>query len=304
VDPDFPLRLAAIEQVNALSRRFDDLVPRSELARGVTVDGRRYPLFNPMAGIHRPARFKGPAALTILTTAPRPDRPPPYEDVFDEQSGTIAYSYRRDGPHHPDNRALRAAYESQVPLIYLMGVAPSVYSVAAPVFVVADLPREERVLVQIGIRARDLGPEGPTSEELERRYALAERRVRLHQHQFRLQVLRAYRGRCTICALREPSLVQAAHIVEDRQTAGVAAIRNGLALCAIHHLAYDRMVLGIDAAGTVHIADRLLLEVDGPMLREGLQGFHRAAIELPKRRGDRPDPELLDERFRAFREAA
>jgi putative restriction endonuclease len=304
VDPDFAVRLAAIEHVNVLSRRYDDLVPRGELAKGLLIDSERYPLFNPQAGIHRPRRFHGPAALTIVTAAARPDRPPPYADAFDEASGTIAYSYRRGGTDHPDNRALRAAFEAQAPLIYLMGVAPSVYSIAAPVFVVDDRPVEQRVLVQIGSRLRDLDPAGPVSDEVERRYALSERRVRLHQHQFRFQVLRAYRGRCTICALREPSLVQAAHIIEDTHERGVAAVRNGLALCAIHHLAYDRMVLGIDHEGVVHIADRLLHEVDGPMLREGIQGFHGAGIQLPARRQDRPDPMLLDERFRAFRDAA
>jgi len=98
--------------------------------------------------------------------------------------------------------------------------------------------------------------------------------------------------------------VQAAHIVEDADPAGSASVRNGLALCAIHHLAYDRMVLGIDGSGVVHIAGRLLEEVDGPMLREGLQGFHGRGIELPRRRDDRPDPERLQTRFDAFREAA
>jgi len=259
---------------------------------------------NPQAGIHRPATFRGAAALTLVTAPPRPNVPPPYEDVFDDTAGTIAYSYRRGGAAHADNRALRAAFEQQAPLIYLMGVAVGFYSVAAPVFVMADDPNGERVLLQIGSRMMDLGREGPQSRDIERRYALAERRVRLHQHRFRLNVLRAYNGRCTICALREQSLVQAAHIVEDVDPAGAASVRNGLALCAIHHLAYDRMVLGIDEAGVVHIADRLLHEVDGPMLREGLQGFHGNGIRLPRRRDDRPDPTRLQTRFKAFRDAA
>jgi putative restriction endonuclease len=270
----------------------------------VHVDGQRLPVFNPQTGIHRPARFRGAAALTIVTAAPRPDRPPPYDDDFDDQAGTIAYSYRRGGSTQADNRALRAALEAQAPLIYLMGIAPGVYSVAAPVFVVADEPVRSRVLVQIGSRVMDLGDSGPTSADTDRRYALAERRVRLHQHRFRLDVLRAYNGRCTICALREQSLVQAAHIVEDAEPGGVAEVRNGLALCAIHHLAYDRMVLGIDRTGVVHIAARLLKEVDGPMLREGLQGFHGNGIELPRRKADRPAPALLDSRFRRFLEVA
>jgi putative restriction endonuclease len=129
-------------------------------------------------------------------------------------------------------------------------------------------------------------------------------RLRLHQQRFRADVLRAYRQRCTICSLREPSLVQAAHIVEDPEPEGVAAVVNGLALCAIHHLAYDRNLLGIDPDGVVHIARRLLEERDGPMLREGLQGFHRAKIYLPNRASDRPDPERLQTRFERFTSVA
>lgn len=303
MDQDYAARVAAIQHVNELSRRYGDLVPRATLAEGFHVGGRRIPLFNPQAGIHRPASFSGPAALTIVTTAPKPGRQAPYEDVFDTDAGTISYSYRVGGSQHPDNRALRAAFEAQVPLIYLMGVIPGVYSIAAPVFIVEDLPAAGRVLVQIGLRGADLGEEGPTSDQGVRRYALVERRVRLHQHRFRLDVLRAYGGKCTICALREQSLVEAAHIVEDASE-GIAHVRNGLALCAIHHLAYDRMVLGIDPDGVVHIADRLLREVDGPMLREGLQGFHGAGISAPARRTDRPDSDLLAVRFDRFREAA
>ena len=95
VDPDFEVRLAAIERVHELSRRFEDVIPRSELLRNLTVHGRQYPLVNPQSGIHRPARFDGPAALTIVTTAPKPNAPPPYEDTFDEQSGTIRQGFDR-----------------------------------------------------------------------------------------------------------------------------------------------------------------------------------------------------------------
>jgi hypothetical protein len=35
-----------------------------------------------------------------------------------------------------------------------------------------------------------------------------------------------------------------------------------------------------------------------------IQGFHGAGIQLPARLADRPDPVLLDERFRTFRDAA
>jgi len=97
--------------------------------------------------------------------------------------------------------------------------------------------------------------------------------------------------------------VQAAHIVGDTDTEGIAAVVNGLALCAIHHLAYDRNLMGIDPQGVVHIAPRLRRERDGPMLREGLQGFHGAGIVLPHRHEDRPDPARLEQRFDVFESA-
>ena len=67
--------------------------------------------------------------------------------------------------------------------------------------------------------------------------------MRLHQQRFKIDVMRAYRERCAICSLRERVLLQAAHIVPDPEPQGIAAVVNGLALCAIHHLAYDRNLL-------------------------------------------------------------
>ncbi len=300
MDPDFAVRLAAIEHLHALGRRFDDLIPRRELLENLEVGGVRYPLVNPQSGIHRPRLFRGPAALTIVTTAPKPNAPPPYDDAFDEERGTILYSYRQGPIDSADNRSLRAAFAEQVPLVYLMGIAPSVYSLSAPVYVVDDRPSDRAVLVQIGSRATDLTPDGIRSDADVRRYALREVRYRLHQHQFRYRVLAAYRQRCTICALRERSLLQAAHIVEDSHDQGAAVVRNGLALCAIHHLAYDRHVLGIDPGGVVHLAPRVLDEHDGPMLRSGLQSFHGERIAMPSRADDRPDPERLRLRFQRF----
>jgi putative restriction endonuclease len=98
--------------------------------------------------------------------------------------------------------------------------------------------------------------------------------------------------------------VQAAHIVPDADPQGIATVVNDLALCAIHHLAVDRNVLGIDPDGVVHIARRLLDETDGPMLRTSLQGFHGEAIARPQRREDRPDPARLEARFERFLRAA
>lgn len=300
MDPDHAIRAAALEHVRALAHRYDDLVPRSVLLEGFTFAGERWSLGSLQNGIYRPRRFVGPAALTLLTAAHTPGQPAPYDDDIDPAGGTILYHYRAGSVDQPDNRALRAAFSEQVPLIYFMGVAPGQLLIVAPVYVTNDDPGARVVTLQVGLPVADTTPAGLVSPPDARAYALVEVRVRLHQQRFRINVLRAYRERCAICALREASLVQAAHIVEDTSPEGIAAVVNGIALCAIHHLAYDRNLLGIDPAGVVHIAGRLLNEIDGPMLTTGLQGFHGKPIAVPRRPGDRPDPMRLQIRFDRF----
>jgi putative restriction endonuclease len=46
-----------------------------------------------------------------------------------------------------------------------------------------------------------------------------------------------------------------------------------------------------------------LHESDGPMLRHGLQGLHNVRIQLPRSDRLKPDPDLLNMRYRRFREA-
>lgn len=299
-DPDHALRAAANEAARRLAQRYDDLVPLSELRAGFQFDGKRISFGSFQRGIHRPKEMQGPAALTLTTAPAVPGKDRPYDDELDPTTRTIIYHYRSGSIDLNDNRALRSAYAEQVPLIYFHGVAPGQYMVVQPVFVTNDDPGARVVTLEVGLPVVDLQDAGMQSAPDHRAYALRQVRARLHQHNFRLNVLRAYRHRCTVCALRETELVQAAHIVDDADEAGIAAVVNGLALCAIHHLAYDRNLMGIDPEGVVHIGKRVLKERDGPMLREGLQGFHGEAIVLPRRKADHPDPHRLATRFQRF----
>lgn len=154
----------------------------------------------------------------------------------------------------------------------------------------------------MGLPGKDVGERGIQSEPGERRYATYEARHRLHQERFRRDVLYAYSESCAVCRLRETALLQAAHIIEDRSPEGAAL--DGMALCAIHHLAYDRNVVGIDPSGVIHVAARLLNAIGGPMLRHGLQAFHGEAITMPRRVADRPDPERLELRYEQYKLSA
>jgi putative restriction endonuclease len=303
-DPDHDLRAAANQRARDLSQRYDGLVPLTAIREGFSYEGRRISFGSFHKGIHRAKEMRGPAALTLVTAARVAGKAPAYEDEIDLDNRTAVYAYREGSIDQADNRALRAAHAAQVPLVYFIGVAPSQYVVAQPVFITRDDPAARAVLLEVGLPVMDMKGEGLRSTPDVRAYAMREVRVRLHQQRFRHQVLTAYRHRCTVCALRERDLVQAAHIIEDPDETGIAAVINGLALCAIHHLAYDRNLMGIDPEGVVHIAKRLRDESDGPMLREGLQGFHGRGIVLPQRPGDRPDRDRLAQRFKGFSTAA
>jgi putative restriction endonuclease len=309
---DIELRRAALDHVRELQRRFDDLVPVHVLREGFLFRGRRVSFGSFYSGIFRPKEMSGPAALSLVTAAPKVGRPAPYEDEFDEDTGRFTYRFRdpqestlaaaRQAEAH--NRALVAAHELSVPLIYFRGIASGQYAIVAPAFVMSVDPARRLVELDAGLPLADVTEAGLVSDADVRRYATREALVRLHQHRFRAAVLRAYATRCAVCRLREATLLQAAHIIDDRKERGIATIVNGIALCAIHHLAYDRNLLGIDPRGVVHIARRLLDEHDGPMLRNGLQGFHGAAILQPRRPDERPDPERLELRFTLFTTAA
>ncbi len=56
----------------------------------------------------------------------------------------------------------------------------------------------------------------PPETALERRYALRAVKQRLHQASFREAVITAYNGRCALSGLPEPLLLDAAHIVADK----------------------------------------------------------------------------------------
>lgn len=287
-----------------LARAYEDLVPAAVLRQGFEYQGERVSFGSFQRGIHRAKEQRGPGALSLMTAPPKAGRPAPYDDVFDAEDSVAIYHYRTGSIDQPDNRALRAAHGLQAPLIYFRGISPGQYHPIAPVFVTQDDPGSGMVVLEVGLRHADVQGEGIVSSEDARRYRLAEVRQRYHQARFRRDVLHAYRNQCAICALREPELVEASHIVRDTDPGGVAAVVNGLALCAIHHLAYDRNLLGIDPTGLVHIGRRLLDEEDGPMLRGGLQHFHGAAILQPRRVKDRPDPERLEVRFTEFEQVA
>lgn len=269
--------------------------------------GQRIPLRNRYKGIWKPAQFS--AALSFTTKYTRPGKERPYEDSVGSD-GLIRYKWRAGGADIPDNRALRAAMEQRLPLIWFYGVAEGVYQAIFPVYLVAEEPERQQFVVAID-ETQQLFEDGSLLAErgalstIEKRYAEQVARQRLHQPVFRSMIMTAYDKRCAVCALHHVELLDAAHIIPDAHADGVAAVTNGLSLCKIHHSAFDRRFMGIRPDYVVEVRADLLDEKDGPTLKHGFQERHgKPLLVLPARRAERPAPALLERAYNAFWEAA
>jgi len=297
---DQRVRLAAFAFLDRL-RSQGDLLDRRTLARGFDFEGTRVPLLNPQ-GIFKPRVCEWP--LSITTVPVLDDEPRPYDDLIG-RDGFLLYRYRGTDPNHPDNVRLRDAGANRTPLIYFHGIIPGRYVADYPVFVVGDDPAALTFTVSVDERRfADLGNvsgEAPEAE-IRRRYVTRQVQHRLHQTEFRERVLEAYRRYCTVCRLKRDPLLDAAHIIPDREEHGRPAVTNGLSLCSLHHRAFDAHLIAVTPDYRVQVRADVLDETDGPMLIHGLQGFHDQLIRLPPRERHWPDRGLLEERHALFRQ--
>ena len=100
---------------------------------------------------------------------------------------------------------------------------------------------------RVAFAMQDQGSLAPPETALERRYALRAVKQRLHQASFREAVITAYNGRCALSGLPESLLLDAAHIVEDKdERLGQPVIPKSIPLSKIHHAAFDAHLMGID----------------------------------------------------------
>ena len=95
-------------------------------------------------------------------------------------------------------------------------------------------------------------------------------------------------------------LLDAAHIVGDAE-GGEPVVPNGIAMCKIHHAAFDSQIFGIRPSDyVVQVKPRVLEESDGPTLRHALQEIHGSRLDVPRSRLARPDRDLLGARYETF----
>jgi putative restriction endonuclease len=255
------IRMAAFNHVRRLGEIHDHLTA-AELNPGFVFQGERFPLINPQRGIFKPQQMR--YLLSIKTVFPKSGAKVWYDDQRDvhrqifEGDETVDYAFMGQNPDAADNRWLREAFENHIPIIYFLGIAPGRYQAVLPVFISEWDAKALKARVAFGVP--DQAVLAPPENALERRYALRAVKQRLHQASFREAVITAYNGRCALSGLPEALLLDAAHIIQDKdEKFGQPVVPNGIPLSKIHHAAFDAHLIGIDPDYRLHVSERLLV---------------------------------------------
>ena len=318
-DPDVLIRQRARVSLGELCLLHGNQINAEVLERGFEVGGIRHHYLSRAIGIFKPKSMS--AALSIKTSVPRAGRRARYADQgvwyrgdsgprIDAMTGLLRYDLQAGGPDKPANRHLRAAFERRAPLIWFMGVKSGVYEPLFPVWIVhfgtdsvllaAHDPAED--LAELS-RLRETSGEPVVQDapiEIAPFWREAPRRQRGHQAWFSQRTKSAYGWRCAFTSLPVRDLLVGAHIIPDAE-GGLPSVQNGICMSALHHLAFDANLIGVDASCKVHVSPRLQDHNDGTLL-ESLKHLDGSTIQVPQNKQDQPNPDWLNERFRTFRE--
>lgn len=160
---------------------------------------------------------------------------------------------------------------------------------------VGKSPVDFKVLSSIAIDPNAVNDIDLEKVSNQRRTAVASVRRALRDNSFKDRVLTAYSHQCAVCSL-QMDLVEAAHIVPVAVPDSTDETSNGLALCVLHHKAFDRSIIAID--DQYHV---LMSNAEKRRLREighdaGMDVFIRGLrplILLPPAINDRPHVKYL-----------
>lgn len=117
----------------------------------------------------------------------------------------------------------------------------------------------------------------------------------LRERRFGEKVLTAYAHRCAFCGV-QLRLLDAAHILPVAHPQSNDKVTNGVALCALHHRAYDMALVTFDATYAVLISQ----DAAGRLAADGRDGGFPAfwaalapSLLLPQAQVNHPSPQMI-----------
>lgn len=186
----------------------------------------------------------------------------------------------RPGRDQAEIEALRAAFKTGL-VVFVLTTAPGEKRTVLRAYV-EDLDSDSglALLTFSGESPRPVPPP-PDAEftltEEEDEAVWAKRRARPNQARFAFAVMQRYGRRCAVCELDVGIAIQAAHL-RSKARRGADDARNGLPLCANHHVMFDGGLWGFNMEGGV------MTHPDWDMERLGLVRSDLSHLsELPHR---------------------
>jgi putative restriction endonuclease len=158
----------------------------------------------------------------------------------------------------------------------------------------AQQPSEMQVLEEV-VAAESLSEQLLQTLPAARQTVVRAVTIRQRESSFRSRVLDAYEHACAICDL-QLDLLEAAHIIPVYSDESNDLTSNGLALCALHHKAYDLALLRVDENFRIFPNERKIESLRRKGHLGGLALFQQALreeIRLPAEAINRPRPEYL-----------
>ena len=160
-----------------------------------------------------------------------------------------------------------------------------------------EVSREIELLHQIGQDPASLTDTEITEDIAEpRRYAFVSTRKALRDIDFRDRVLTAYSQRCAMCGI-QLRLLDGAHILPVAHPDSTDGTDNGVALCTLHHRAFDRSLLTFDPEYRILLNEEMLEELKSIDQARGYKKFKkvlRPILALPPDKKDRPAAHFIE----------
>lgn len=128
-----------------------------------------------------------------------------------------------------------------------------------------------------------------------RQWAVSSTRRALRALNFSDRVMTAYSSRCAMCGV-QLRLLDGAHILPVADPESTDETANGIALCTLHHRAYDRGIVTFDIKNAIHVSGPRIDELKEAGLHAGLDAFQKGLlkeIHVPSKAEERPKKEFV-----------
>ncbi len=158
------------------------------------------------------------------------------------------------------------------------------------------VPREFKVLSRISDDP-DAVDEGEIDSGVaeKRKRALVSTWKAVRANDFSRRVLTVYSHRCAMCGV-QLRLIEGAHILPVGEKGSTDRTSNGVALCALHHKAYDQSLVTFDKDFKTHVNEPMVVALKTENKAAGLSRFRSALRPIlisPPAKSDRPNPKYV-----------